>query len=373
VLAQTSEHPLPLSNPRDWRIATYIPCDVFIDRASLSNNLTHTFQLLAFQPSEDGYLFTARFSELLPHTQYVISSYHHTDIDYWQDAVTVTTDSAGVASAKVWSRCTVSDTLTGTVFARLEQNGLFQTESNHLDCPALQTIEDFGSHLATDASNDDWVYRISPPASDNIGLWVLDAAGRAGLSGTITIRSAGGYLLDEQALTDAGDGLYSYIWSIAGLPRADDYRTQLTLRDDSGGLSGLDAFIKLSGRAVWVWGEKMEEKNPAIWAILSNEDYDGNGLGDQDEWLSFSNAPYDAPDPYVTTSYLSVYPYISFTGTLVTDTFQSFLTAAHTTNTIRIEALAGVPQWVEDDAGLQNGKDMCDEPLWISHSSRASS
>ena len=109
-----------------------------------ANNIVPTLQLLAFQPSEGEYLFTARLSGGLPDTQYVISSYHHTDIDYLQKAVTVTTDSEGVASAKIWSRCTVANTLTGTVLARLEQAGVSQTASNSLDCPNLQTIGDFG-------------------------------------------------------------------------------------------------------------------------------------------------------------------------------------------------------------------------------------
>ena len=46
----------------------------------------------------------------------------------------------------------------------------------------------------------------------------------------------------------------------------------------------------------------------------------------RDEWLAFSDTPYGMPDPYATTSYLSVYPYIGYAGTTVTDTFQSFLT-----------------------------------------------
>lgn len=328
------------------------------------NGVSPTLQLLAFQPSESGYLFTVRLSDALSHTQYVVSSYHHTDIDYWQNAVTVTTDSAGVASARVWSRCTYQDTLTGYVFAQSEQASAFQAESNQLDCPNLQTIGDFGSHLVADPTNDDWVYRPSPPGPDRIRIWVLDAAGRTGLTGTIGIRSAeAGYWLPDQPLDDEGDGLYDYVWSIAGLPRADDYRVQLTLRDDAGGLSGLDAFVKLSGRAMWVWGEAVAGENPKMWAILTNKDYDGDGAGERDEWLAFSDAPYDLPDPYVTTSYLSVYPYIGYTGTLVTGTFQSFLVAAHATAEARIEALAGTHEWVETDAGLQAGKNLCDAIL----------
>lgn len=327
------------------------------------NGLSPTLQLLAFQPSESGYLFTVRLSDALSHTQYTISSHHHTDIDYWQDAITVTTDSAGVASARVWSRCTYQSVLTGYVFAQLEQTGVFQAESNQLDCPALRTIGGFGSHLATQSANNDWIYRPSPPGPDSVRIWVRDAAGQAGLTGTIRILSAGGYLLPEQPLTDEGDGLYSYVWSIAGLLHDDDYRVQLSLRDGAGGLSGLDAFVKLSGRAMWVWGEAADGENPVIWALLTNEDHDGNGIGDRDEWLAFSDAPYSAPDPYATTSYLSVYPYIGNTGTLVTDTFQTFLTVAHSTDNIRVEVLAGTHEWVETDAGLQNGKDRCDAVL----------
>lgn len=325
-----------------------------------SSNIAPTLQLLAFQPSDGEYLFTARLSNGLPHTQYVISAYHHTDIDYLQKVATVTTNSAGVASAKIGSRCTVEGTLTGTVFARLAQADVFQAESNHLGCPDLQTIGDFGSYLGGDSANNDWIYRPSPPGSDDIYLWIRNAAGRAGLTGTISIQSAkAGYQLPAQPLLDEGDGLYSYVWSIAGRPRADDYRAQLTLGDGAGGLSGLDAFAKLSGRAAWVWGEAKEAENPMIWAILTNEDNDGNGVGDRDEWLAFSDKPYGLPDPYVTTSYLSVFPYLGFTGTLVTDTFQTFLTVAHATGEIRVEALAGTHQWVETDSGLQDGKNLC--------------
>jgi hypothetical protein len=328
------------------------------------NGISPTLQLLAFQPSAGEYLFTVRLSNALVHTQYVITSYHHTDIDYPQRVVTVTTDSAGVASARVWSRCTYQSLLTGTVFAQVGQAGVFRAESNHLDCPALQTVGDFGSHLTTQSANDDWIYRPSPPGPEGVRIWVRDAAGRAGLTGTISIHSPkAGYSLPEQPLADEGDGLYSYTWSLAGLPRADDYRLQLTLRDGAGGLSSLDAFIRLSGRAMWVWGETTDGGNPVIWAILTNQDHDGNGVGDRDEWLAFSHAPYDAPDPYATTSYLSVYPYISYTGTLVTDTFQAFLAAAHATGELRVEALAGTHKWVESDVGLQEGKDLCDAIL----------
>jgi hypothetical protein len=325
-----------------------------------SSGISPTLQLLAFQPSEEGYLFAARLSNALSHTQYVISSYHHTDIDYPQHAVTVTTDGAGVASARVWSRCKYQDVPTGYVFASLGQSGVFQAESNHLDCPALQTVAGFGSHLVADPADDDWVYRPSPPGPGSVRIWVRDAAGRAGLTGTVRIRSTqAGYALPERPLADEGGGLYSFVWSIAGLPRADDYRVQLTLQDGVGGLSGLDAFVKLSGRAVWVWGEAVEGENPAIWAILTDEDYDGNGTGDRNEWLAFGDAPYGVPDPYATTSYLSVYPYIGYTGTLVTATFQAFLTAAHSAGDVRVEALAGTHKWVETDAGLQDGKDLC--------------
>ena len=328
------------------------------------NGVSPTLQLVAFQPSDGGYLFTARLSGAVSHTQYVISSYHHTDVDYPQDAVTVTTDGAGVASASVWSRCTVQDVLTGYVFARLEQAGALRAESNRLDCPALQTVAAFGSHLAGDPADDDWVYRLSPPGPDTVRVWVRDGAGRSGLAGTVRVRSAwAGYSLPEQPLVDEGGGLYGYSWSIAGLPRADDYRVQLALRDGAGGLSGLDAFVKLSGRATWVWGQAEEGGNPAIWAILTNADYDENGEGDRDDWLAFGDAPYGEPDPYATTSYLSIYPYIGYTGTLVTGTFQAFLAAAHGAGGVRVEALAGTHRWVETDAGLQQGKDLCDAIL----------
>lgn len=328
-----------------------------------SNGISPTLQILAFQRSGIGYLFTVRLSNVLSHTRYVITSYHHTDIDYSQETITVTTDSAGMASAKIWSRCQVGDTLSGYVFARVEQAGIFQAESNQLDCSDLQTIGDFGSHLANNSNNDDWIYRPSPPGSANIRLWVRNAAGGSGLTGTITIRSTGGYLLSEQSLSNEGDGLYSYSWSIGGLPRADDYRAQLTLSDGKGGLSGLDAFVKLSGRAIWVWGAATETDNPIIWAILTNADYDSNKVGDRDEWLTFNNMPFGTLDPYGTTTYLSVFPRIGFTGTLITDTLQTFLTIAHNTDDIRIEALAGTHEWVETATGLQEGKALCDAIL----------
>lgn len=327
-------------------------------------DISPTLQLLAFQPSAGGYLFTTRLSGALSHTQYVISSYHHTDIDYPQHAVTVTTDGAGVASARVWSRCTYQAVPTGYVFVNLGQSGVFQAESNHLDCPALQTVAGFGSHLFGDSSNDDWIYPASPPGADSVRIWVRDAAGRTGLTGALRIRSTqAGYALPEQPLVDEGGGLYSYLWSIAGLPRADDYRVQLTLQDGVGGLSGLDAFVKLSGRAMWVWGEAVGGDNPAIWAILTDEDYDGDGIGDRAEWLAFLGAPYGDPDPHATTSYLSIYPHIGYTGTLVTGTLQAFLTIAHSAGDVRVEALAGTHRWVETEAGLQDGKDLCDAIL----------
>jgi len=362
--------PLLLAAPRFAEAAGVGPSDRSADGPAFGlavlepGGISPTLQLLAFQPSEGGYLFTARLSEALPRTQYVISSYHHTDIDYPQHAVTVTTDGAGVASARVWSRCTYQAVPTGYVFASLGQSGVFQAESNHLDCPSLQTVSAFGSHLVADQDDDDWVYRPSPPGPDGVRIWVRDSVRRAGLTGTVRIRSTrAGYLLPEQPLADEGCGLYSYAWSIADLPRADDYRVQLTLQDGVGGLSGLDAFLKLSGRAVWVWGEAVGGENPAIWAILTDEDHDGNGSGDRDEWLTFGDAPYDGLDPYATTSYLSIYPYIGYTGTLVTGTFQAFLTAAHGTGDVRVEALAGTHRWVQTDAGLRQGKDLCNAIL----------
>jgi hypothetical protein len=42
---------------------------------------------------------------------------------------------------------------------------------------------------------------------------------------------------------------------------------------------------------------------------------------------------------------------------------QAFLTAAHAKGEIRVEALAGTHEWVESDAGLQDGRDLCDAIL----------
>jgi hypothetical protein len=329
-----------------------------------SKSASPTLQLLAFQPADEGYLFSLRLGSALSHTQYVITAYHHTDIDYPQQTITVTTGSAGLASARIWSRCTYQDVLTGYVFARLETGGQPQTESNHLACPALQTVGDFGSHLVAASANDDWIYRPAPPGPGQVRIWLRDASGRAGLTGSIRIHPAGGssWLADE-ALIDAGGGLYAYTWTIDGLPGAGKYRVQLGLEDGWGGLSGLDAFVQLSGRATWIWGEAVDGGNPAIWAILTNGDHDGNGRGDRDDWLAFIDAPYGSGDPYVATSYLSVYPYIAFNGTAVTGTFQTFLSVAHSASGVRVEALAGSHQWVESDSGLADGKDLCDAIL----------
>ena len=336
------------------------------------DGVSPTLQLLAFQPSQDGYLLTVRLDDALPHVQYVISSYHHTDIDYGQDAVTVTADGDGVASAQVWSRYTYQGAPAGYVFARLGREGVLEATSNSLDAASLQAVADFGSHLAADPLNDDWIYRPSPPGADEVRIWVRDAAGRPGLAGTVRVRSAqAGYVLPEQPLIDAGGGLYTCTWSITSLPRADDYRLQLTLQDGAGGLSGVDAFVRLSGRAMWVWGEAVGEGNPQIWAILTNGDHDGDGIGDRDEWLAFCNAPHGSQDPYATTSYLSVYPYISYAGTLYTETVQAFLAAAHGAGEVRVEALAGTHQWVESDQGLQDGKAMCDAILAFNRATAA--
>lgn len=326
-----------------------------MEHAQLSSGISPTLQLVAFQPSDIGYLFTARVDNALPRTQYVISSFHHTDIDYWQDTITVTTDSAGAASAQIWSRCS-----SGYAFARLSQANDLQAASNLLDCPSIQTIGDFGSQLANEPANDDWIYRPSPLGSDTVDLWILDAAARAGLTATVSIQSAKtGYLLSEESLTDESNGLYTYAWPIGGLSQASDYRVQLTLDDGAGGLGGADALVKLSGRAMWIWGQAQGDANPTIWALLTNEDQDGNGKGDRDEWLAFCNAPSSGPDPYVTTNYLSVYPYLNYSGTQVADTFRSFLTVAHATGSLRVEALAGTHEWVESDDGLQDGQAMC--------------
>jgi hypothetical protein len=114
---------------------------------------------------------------------------------------------------------------------------------------------------------------------------------------------------------------------------------------------------------MWVWGQAEGGENPAIWAIVNDEDHDGNGSGDRIDWLRLSDTPYGLPDPYATISYLSVYPYITFAGTSVTDTFQPFLAAVHSTTAVRVEALAGTHEWVETEQGLQNGKDLCDAIL----------
>lgn len=340
-----------------------VASDLGADEVHCGTGSSPSLTLLAFQPWQTGQLFTVHLNNARPSTRYIITSYHDTDMAYSQESVSLVTDAAGMASGKVWSRCAVDGVKIGTVFVQVSGEGMQQMESNHLDCTSIRDVASFGSHLTTESTNDDWIYRFSPPGQDGIQLWIQDGTGASGLTGTVRIHSAStGYSL-EQALADDGDGRYSYLWSIAGLPRASDYRTQLTLDDGRGGLQGADAFVKLSGRAVWVWGQAVGDENPAIWTMMTNIDDDGNGVGDRDELLAFADGPDGTLDPYVTTIYLSVYPYLGFSGTTVTDTFQSFLTAAHSGGQLRIEALGGTYEWVENSEKLQEGKNFCDAIL----------
>jgi hypothetical protein len=170
-------------------------------------------------------------------------------------------------------------------------------------------------------------------------------------------------------LNNAGNGRYQLTWSPPATPDA-LYRVQLTLDDANGGHSGVDAFIKLSGRSAWIWGEANESGNPEIWALLTNADFNGDGLGDRDEWLSFFGTPHGGESAYASTVYLSVYPYINPTGYSDAAAFQNFLTKAHQAG-VKVEALTGTFEWVNSDALLQEGKDTCDAILAFNRSGAA--
>lgn len=334
-------------------------------------------ELLAFRPSlhfeDDGkFLFTVRITDALPHTDYDLKSFHHTDLPYQQEKITVTTDAAGSVSVRITSFCTsppVGGDPVGSVYVELSGGGLSApVRSNPLECACLRTISD-----ATD-----FIYRPSPPGADTISLWLEDGAGETGLAGTVTILRNGSPLVSEQPLTDDDGGRYSYAWPIMGLSLTDDYLVQLTLADGSGNTSGLDGWVKFQDRAMWVWDEAEgdDEDNRSIWALLTNEDHDRNGRGDRDEWLEFHDRPYGTLDPSVSTSYFGIYPYVNlesgavYQGTDYAPAIREFLALAHAAG-IRVEALIGTPEWVERDeeGGLTDGKGMCDAILEFNRTS----
>lgn len=93
--------------------------------------------------------------------------------------------------------------------------------------------------------------------------------------------------------------------------------------------------------------------------MLTNGDFNGNGLDDRDELLAFFDSPHGDESAYASTAYLSVYPYINPTGYTEAAAFQEFLMVAHQ-NGLKVEALTGTFEWVNSDEKLQEGKDTCD-------------
>ncbi|WP_420632319.1 hypothetical protein [Candidatus Leptofilum sp.] len=314
--------------------------------------------LLSWEGTENPFWFTFRVFEAMPNTTYTVTTIHHTDIPYPQATFTVTTDAAGLASGRVWSACMYNDAFTGTARISLGQSGTELAVSPDLDCQNLSGVADFGSNLATKPSEISWIYK---PGSGNIEIWLEDRDGRSNLTGSGRILSAQGYDSGNLPLSDGGNGRYTLTWTPPNNPDV-LYRVQLTLDDASGGHSGIDGFIKMSGRSAWIWGEANETGNPEIWALLTNGDFNGNGLGDRDEWLAFFDAPHGDESAYASAAYLSVYPYINPTGYTEAEAFQNFLTVAHQ-NGLKVEALTGTFEWVNSDALLQEGKDTCDAIL----------
>ncbi len=314
--------------------------------------------ILSWEGEENPFWFTVRLSQATPNTIYTFTTNHHTDRNYVQDNITITTDSIGVASARMWSACMYQNAFTGTVHARLGLNGVELANSSDLDCLNLSGIAGFGSHLVQDTSENTWIYNSS---AGDIEFWIEDRDGRSGLTGTGRLLSESGYDSGNLSLSDEGNGRYHLNWSPPANPDA-LYRVQLTLDDSSGGHSGVDAFIKMTGRSIWIWGGANGSGNPEIYSLLTNADFDNNGIGDRDEWLSFMMMPHNDESAYASTAFISVYPYISPTGYSEAAQFQSFLTIAHQSD-IKVEALTGTFEWVNSDPLLQEGKDTCDAIL----------
>jgi hypothetical protein len=329
-----------------------------IPDVAAGSGATTQIDMLSWEGTENPFWFAVRILDAAPNTTYTVTTIHETDIPYAQATFTVTTDALGIASVRVWSACMFSNIFTGTVRASLGLNGSELAVSPDLDCLNLSSVADFGSNLIADTSEISWIYK---PGTGDVEIWLEDRDGRSGLTGTGRILSEEGYDSGNLMLSDGGNGRYNLIWSPPANPDA-LYRVQLTLDDASGGHSGVDAFLKMSGRSAWIWGEANESGNPEIWTLLTNGDFNGNGLGDRDEWLSFFEMPHGDESAYASTSYLSVYPYINPTGYSEAATFQSFLTEAHQAG-VKVEALTGTFEWVNSDVLLQEGKDTCDAIL----------
>jgi len=68
-----------------------------------------------------------------------------------------------------------------------------------------------------------------------VALTATDAKGETGLNASLTITSAStGYTLGPVAMTDGGDGTYSYSWDTTGRSVADDYEVEVNLTDAAG-------------------------------------------------------------------------------------------------------------------------------------------
>ena len=315
-------------------------------------------ELLSWEGRENPFWFTFRVFNAMPKTTYTVTTIHDTDIPYPQATFTVTTDAAGLASGRAWSACLFNDVFTGTVRASLGLNGSETAVSPDLDCLNLAGIADFGSNLVNDPAENTWIYK---PGTGAIEIWLGDRDSRPSLTGNARILSAQGYDSGELPLSSSGNGHYTFTWTPPATPDP-LYRVQLTLDDASGGHSGIDAFLKMTGRSVWIWGAANESGNPEIWALLTNGDFNVNGLGDLDELFAFFSSPHDDKSAYASTAYISVYPYINPTGYTEAEAMQAFLTAIHQ-NGLKVEALTGTFEWVNSDALLQEGKDTCDAIL----------
>jgi len=320
-----------------------------------------SLQLLSYdaKAGDSSGNFIARVKDANPNTEYDITIYHHTDINYLQDSKIVTTDSAGTASARLWSRCYGATNPTYFVVAELSRDGLV-AESNRLYCSKLIGIAATDTEDKNNQGNDDEIYYIG----QEIKIWAQDKDSQTNLTGTISISSiTAGYQSDAQ-IPHQGDGIYSYIWDTTNLSPATDYRVEVTLSNSNGGLSGVDYLIRLinkvtlKGRAMWTWGETIGNENPQNWAIVTNGDYDNDSKGDRDELFDLCNQV----SFRITTIYFSVHPHLSKDGITLSDAqaLREFLMTAHNAG-LRVECLAGTHEWIEDK--LQEGKDYFDAVL----------
>ena len=76
-----------------------------------------TLTLLTTERIDNTFWVTVRLSHGSPHTQYEVTTVHHTDIPYAQQSIALMTNGQGIASARMWTGCLVGETLSGTIFA----------------------------------------------------------------------------------------------------------------------------------------------------------------------------------------------------------------------------------------------------------------